>query len=470
MKLHRLFIWLLAMGYGVLVYANEENAPSAQDPFALRQEALCDFDSGKAEDAQRKLIAAYELFIEAKNWDMASMCLYERAIDYMNMGDWGNMLVQQKGLESLYEQHNSPMVAYNYHSVASGYYSYIDSIDLALEHGRRAIVGLEQIVDPRSYNIVPVWSYYNMAFFYDMYFQPPMVDSVRHYLERARASTEGSRTRKDSLEALISIVDLEAWQAYYEKDYRVAEDMMHEVLAMIEEVSQESPNTIITERAEAYGFLAMLAEEQGKWQEAYGYQQQLTETNVQRYDVDKRRVLQEVQTQYEVEKQQLRMDKLAAENGRSRWLLVALWLLVLLLVIGYWLLAMGRKNAESRLYEAALEADNMRQAITTLEAQTDIEPLRLLVDGLVKQMQEIAKRDYTEQSIAALQTLDLAHIQVLLSHGTKITTMDKRYILCFAAGMTVEQIADFMCLEPASVYTVRYRLRKKFSSEYPFPY
>ena len=470
MKLHRLFIWLLAMGYGVLVYANEENASSAQDPFALRQEALCDFDSGKAEDAQRKLIAAYELFIEAKNWDMASMCLYERAIDYMNMGDWGNMLVQQKGLESLYEQHNSPMVAYNYHSVASGYYSYIDSIDLALEHGRRAIVGLEQIVDPRAYNIVPVWSYYNMAFFYDMYFQPPMVDSVRHYLERARASIEGSRTRKDSLEALISIVDLEAWQAYYEKDYRVAEDMMHEVLGMIDEVAQESPNTVVTERGEAYKFLAMMAEEQGKWQAAYGYQQQLTASNAQRYDLDKRRVLQEVQTQYEVEKQQLEMDKLAAENSRGRWLLVALWLLLLLLVIGYWLLAMGRKNAEAKLYEAALEADNMRQTISSLEAQTDIEPLRLLVDGLVKQMQESVKRDYTEQSIAGLHALDLAHIQVLLSHGMKITTMDKRYILCFAAGMTVEQIADFMCLEPASVYTVRYRLRKKFGSKYPFPY
>ena len=76
----------------------------------------------------------------------------------------------------------------------------------------------------------------------------------------------------------------------------------------------------------------------------------------------------------------------------------------------------------------------------------------------------------TEPSIMGLQALDLAHIQVLLSHGTKITTMDKRYILCFAAGMTVEKIADFMCLEPASVYTVRYRLRKKFGSEHPFPY
>jgi hypothetical protein len=55
-------------------------------------------------------------------------------------------------------------------------------------------------------------------------------------------------------------------------------------------------------------------------------------------------------------------------------------------------------------------------------------------------------------------------------NGKKITVMDKRYILCFAAGMTVEDIADFMSLEPASVYTVRYRLKKKFPTEYPFPY
>lgn len=470
MKLHRLFIWLLAMGYGVLVYANEENAPSAHDPFALRQEALRDFESGKAEDAQRKLIAAYELFIEAKNWDMASMCLYERAIDYMNMGDWENMLVQQNGLESLYEQHNSPMVAYNYHSVASGYYSYIDSIDLALEHGRRAIVGLEQIADPRSYNIVPVWSYYNMAFFYDMYFQPPMVDSVRHYLSRARASINGARTRKDSLEALISVVDLEAWQEYYEKDYATAEKMMMDVLDLIDTVAVTSPNTIVTERGEAYKFLAMIYEEQGDWREALEYQQKLTENNEMRYDVDKRRVLQEVQTQYEVEKQQLKMDKLEAENKSRGWLVIALGLLLLLLVIGYWLLVMGRKNAEAKLYEAALEADNMRQTINELETQTNVEPLRLLVDGLIKQLSSGVKRDYTDAALKGMQSLDLGQIQVLLSHGTKLTTMDKRYILCFAAGMSVEQIADFMCLEAASVYTVRYRIRKKMGSEYPFPY
>ena len=473
MKQCQQFILILSFFLlGSLAYAEERNLlyQDAQDPYALRQEALRDFDQGKAADAQKKLIKAYDLFLGVENWDMASMCLYERAIDYMNIGDITNMAVQCEELRSLYDQYPSAMVAYNYHSVASGYCSYVDSIELAIVHGWSAIDALEEIDNPAEYNIVPVWSYYNMAFFYDMYFQPPMVDSVRHYLFRARASIKGSRARKDSLEALISIVDLEAWQEYYEKDYAEAESMMAYVLELIDTVAQTSPNTVVTERGEVYKFMAMIHEEQGQWRKAFAYQQKLLDNNELRYDDDKRRVLQEVQTQYEVEKQQLEMDKLAAENSRGRWLLVALWLLLLLLVIGYWLLVLGRRNAESKLYEAALEADNMRQTIHSLESQTDVDPLMILVDELVAQLEGGARRDYAERTVAQLRELDLGHIQVMLSHGKKITTMDKRYILCFAAGMTVEEIADFMSLEPASVYTVRYRLRKKFSSDYPFSY
>ena len=475
MKKVVLLIWLWAMGNGLLamgdgLLAMGDGLLANDDPYALRQEALRDFDQGKAAEAQKKLIQAHDLFVMAENWDMASMCLYERAIDYMNIGDWANMSQQCEELKSLNEQYPSSMVAYNYHSVASGYYSYVDSIELAIAHGWRAIDALEQIENPSAYNIVPVWSYYNMAFFYDMYFQPPMVDSVRHYLSRARASLKDSRTRKDTLEALISIVDLEAWQEYYEKDYAQAESMMAYVLELIDTVAQTSPNTVVTERGEAYKFMAMIHEEQRHWQKAFAYQQKLLDNNELRYDDDKRRVLQEVQTQYEVEKQQLELDKLAAENRSNRWIMVALWLLLLLLVIGYWLLVMGRRNAEARLYEAALEADNMRQTIRSLESQTDVDPLVILVDELVGQLEGGARRDYVERTVVQLRELDLGHVQVLLSHGKKITTMDKRYILCFAAGMTVEEIADFMSLEPASVYMVRYRLRKKFSLEYPFPY
>ena len=112
----------------------------------------------------------------------------------------------------------------------------------------------------------------------------------------------------------------------------------------------------------------------------------------------------------------------------------------------------------------------MRQALHALESKTDIDPLQVLVDELVVQLESGRKRSYVSRAVQQLRSLDLSHIQMMLSHGQKITTMDKRYILCFAAGMSVEEIADFMSLEPASVYTVRYRLRKKFSSDYPFLY
>ena len=460
-----LLIWLICwiVGSGIC-FAHEI------DPYALRQEALHDFDHGKVADAQKKLIQAQDLFVEAQNWDMVSMCLYERAIDYMNVGDLENMATQKKELQYLYETKNSAIVAYNYHSVASGYYSYVDSIELAIQHGWGAIHALEQIDDPYAYNIVPVWSYYNIAFFYDMYFDPPQVDSVRYYLARSREVLKDSRTWKESIEGLISVVDLEAWQEYYEKDYLQAEQMMLEVIAMIDTVAKVSPNTVITERGEAYKFLSMIYEEQGKWQKALDYKQKLIENNDLRYDVDKRRVLQDIQTKYEVEKQTLQMEKLAAENKSNRWIMVALWLLLVAMVLCYWLLEMRRKNIEAKLYESALEADNMRQTINTLESKTDVDPLMILVDELVEQLLNGRKRAYVESAVTHLRNLDLNHIQSLLSHAKKITTMDKRYILCFAAGMTVENIADLMSLEPASVYTVRYRLRKKFSSEYPFPY
>ena len=460
-----LLIWLICWIMGSLVcFANEV------DPYALRQEALRDFDQGEVEKAQAKLIQASELFAKKDNWDMVSMCLYERAIDYMNVGDMENMAIQKNELQHLYETKNSTIVAYNYHSVASGYYSYVDSINLAIQHGWGAIHALDQIDDPYAYNIVAVWSYYNIAFFYDMYFDPPQVDSVRYYLSRSREVLKGSRTRMDSIEGLISVVDLEAWQEYYEKNYVNAERMMLEVIAMIDTVAQISPNTVITERGEAYKFLAMIYEEQGKWQKALDYKQKLIENNDLRYDVDKRRVLQDVQTKYEVEKQALKMEKLAAENRSNRWLMVALWMLLVAMVLCYWLLEMRRKNTEAKLYEAALEADIMRQTINRLESKTDIDPLVILVDELVEQLLNGRKRDYVDSAVTHLRNLELNHIQSLLSHAKKLTTMDKRYILCFAAGMTVEEIADFMSLESASVYTVRYRLRKKFSIEYPFPY
>ena len=77
---------------------------------------------------------------------------------------------------------------------------------------------------------------------------------------------------------------------------------------------------------------------------------------------------------------------------------------------------------------------------------------------------------YKTHSISRLQALDWDNISLLCAKGNRLTNMDKRYILCFAAGMSVEEVADLFHIEPASVYTVRYRLRKKFPTDSLFPY
>ncbi len=50
----------------------------------------------------------------------------------------------------------------------------------------------------------------------------------------------------------------------------------------------------------------------------------------------------------------------------------------------------------------------------------------------------------------------------------KITPLDMKYIICFNAGMSVRDISILFNIEPASVTTVRYRIRKKFAKEDSF--
>ena len=48
--------------------------------------------------------------------------------------------------------------------------------------------------------------------------------------------------------------------------------------------------------------------------------------------------------------------------------------------------------------------------------------------------------------------------------------MDIKYILCFYLDFEARDIATIFSVEPASVYTVRYRLRKKFRDNPSFQF
>jgi predicted transcriptional regulator len=51
-----------------------------------------------------------------------------------------------------------------------------------------------------------------------------------------------------------------------------------------------------------------------------------------------------------------------------------------------------------------------------------------------------------------------------------LSVVDQKYILCFLNGEDVKTIARRFNVEPASVYTVRYRMKKKFPDAVHLPF
>ena len=473
-----------------------------QRALAQRNSGIYAFKRGESAAAQDSLIAAYDTFMRLQRYDYASLCLYERAIEYMNIGAFDQMEVLMRQLETLTNSSDSKevrspgrskeraaeegryLVLFNYYSVASAYYAQLDSGDLAIRYGERSIQALEQLPNPEQWRIIPPWNYYNQALYYDFYTDPRQTDSIEAYLRRAEHAAALLHAPEDRQEVSISIQDMWAWLHYYRGQYHAAEQTMQEVLAMIDSVAEFHPNTVVTERGEAYAFMVMLCTEQGRYREALDWQERLIENNAVRYDIDKTASLQEIETRYEVEKKTLEMERLRERNLAFRrllylllYLLISLLLCAILLIV---VLYLRKKNTEARLYEAALEADNMRSAMDAAltaapsengeKKEDGMTALQLLADNLIKQLQQLpATCAYKMHSIARLQTLDIENIAHLCAQGNRLTNMDKRYILCFAAGMSVEDVADLFHIEPASVYTVRYRLRKKFPAAI-FPY
>ncbi|MGN1247881.1 MAG: hypothetical protein ACI4UO_04760, partial [Paludibacteraceae bacterium] len=379
-----------------------------QRALSQRNYGIDAFKQGHSESAQDSLIAAYDTFMRLQRYDYASLCLYERAIEYMNIGAFDQMETLMRQLERLTDCDLSPsedcesLVRFNYYSVASAYYAQLDSGDLAIRYGEQSIQAMEQLPDPEQWRIIPPWNYYNQALYYDFYTSPRQTDSIEAYLLRAERAAALLHDPDDRQEVSISIQDMWAWLHYYRGQYRAAERTMLEVLAMIDSVAINQPNTIVTERGEAYAFMVMLCTEQGRYREALDWQERLIENNAVRYDIDKTASLQEIETRYEVEKKTLEMERLQERNlafRRLLYLLLSLLLCAILLII---VLYLRKKNTEAKLYEAALEADNMRSAMDAALAaassdkgesgrekkEDGMTALQLLADNLIKQLQQ----------------------------------------------------------------------------------
>lgn len=447
--------------------------------YILRNEANALLKQDRRKEAMQTFVEALRLFEAEGNERYSSLCLYEMAIEFLNTADLENLSDICEELRNLTESNPDPLIGFNYSSVASAYHHllYLEDTsrtaerDSAIHFGRQSIAYLNSLDSPFDYNIQPVWNYYNQALYYDMDFDEPQIDSVEFYLDGAEGWLGSLRTDLDRQESRISIEDLRAWLCLYRGDRKGAERKMLEVLALIDSVEAESPGTVLRENCEALGFLVDMWSESGNLHKASEYYDRLLEATKQLYNVQQSRSLAEIKAEYDTQKRQAEIDRLKEKNRNAGKLMAAIGIALALAVLTV-LLLLHLSRVHKRKYaklaaESASDKEELRKMEESKPQSSDVENIKsLLIDELRRLPSSATFRD---EAISRIVSTDPELVRGLWEGATqRLTTMDKKYSILFLSGMSYSDIAHLQNVETASVYTVRYRLRKKLSSDAAF--
>ena len=126
------------------------------------------------------------------------------------------------------------------------------------------------------------------------------------------------------------------------------------------------------------------------------------------------------------------------------------------------------RDYEKALFEA-LPIDELEKMVSITKHVIN-KPIKNAVDTISEliarsKINEDNKIKYLER----LSKLDLSLIEdAYKTSKEKITDMDIKYIICIAADLDVKDIGLLFNVEEYSVYTIRYRIKKKFAKEDAF--
>ncbi len=420
----------LAIATAILPSCTRGEKTDGMDVEAIYDRADSLRAEGSLAEAHLLFHQAMDKFAENGQFDRVSNCCYQIFTDYFNQRDMEAMQKMAEQMRDLMEKHPEE------NSIAYDYYSVLAAMESA-QYFKKALEFQEKMsVEEQSRrNLQPVWNYYNVAVQYDLMFDPPLNDSTRKYLDKAAevCATFPHNVVADSIECEVSIRDLRAWLYYYDGKYSRAEAEMDTVCMMIESLKPFYGNKILTEQGEAYSFYIELYTKTGDMEKAMHYQQLLNQNDKDRYNVSKNAAMHEIETRYDVAKKDVRINFL---HRRNRILMVS-GILLLLALAGAILIVFRRekhhelrRSAEARAAKEA--ADALHSSILLMMEQMGISNVN---------------PEYAQE--------------IIESAKTPLSNVEQKYLLCFLSGMPTQAIADIFHVEPASVYTVRYRLKKK---------
>jgi hypothetical protein len=104
------------------------------------------------------------------------------------------------------------------------------------------------------------------------------------------------------------------------------------------------------------------------------------------------------------------------------------------------------------------------------QQQLDQNPVKSVIENILHAISSsIIEKEVKKAYFERLSKIDTKLLETAYQTSkVKITGMDMKYIICFAADIDVKDISLLFNVEPASVHTVRYRIRKKFAKEDTF--
>jgi len=326
------------------------------------------------------------------------------------------------------------------------------------------------------------WAYYYLAkAFFDYY--PDQTDTIFHYLDKATELMEQNLFIRNLeafgvMELKIYICQLHANTLSLQGKMQEAYRFMNESLYMLDEL--KGYQVLDEQRLIACQFMADYYEKANKPAEALKYQKLLRESEAKRYDKEKVQALNDMSIKYETEKKEMQIQTLARENKAARHIMLLIVCMSIVLLTASVLVILWqrqkRKNAEQQLYESALLAElkqnELEQTRTRMKQQMEQKPTKAMIGKLTewisKSIMERAKKNVYIQKLSELD-VDMLE-QGYLTADEKISNMDMKYLICFAIDMEVEDMTLIFNVQPTSIHTVRYRIKKKFKGKNTFKF
>lgn len=497
----------------------EKSAHDGVQAFLYRNYGRCLVTMGNIPLGHEYIYKSINLYESLKDYQKIADCLFLIGENLSQIRDTTGLRRVMKLLEELVEKQTSDENHYSLYVLytVQGIYNSILSEDhpentqyhYSSYKASQNLIHLLENDDELRESAGIAFPYYNFAINIRSIY-PDQHDSIAHYLDKALdAAANFSFDQIYVHELKICVYTLYAELHFEQKKYEQAEKEMLYVLSLLDEIPDF--NSVIVDYTEAYKFFVMYYDTMNRPEEALKYQKLLTENEKRRYENDKIVAMNDMLAKHEVEKKNEQIDRLHERERNSRKILILTIFLIVVLLIALLILfrfhKLRKKNLEQSIYESVLlselkqneleqnlrekellqqqyddlrlQAEHHEQKIQSyneelkrIKQQLEQKPTKTIIEKITQLILKSGmQKTEREQYVKQLSELDIEMMeQGYLTATEKISNMDMKYLVCFAIDMDTADISLLFNIAPTSVYTVRYRIRKKFGEKNTFKF